>query len=348
MTMQIGIIEGGGTGVELAEVFRRAVATMAEPHGLKPQFTIHDHRMRTYSGIHLAEPSVIAKSVEEDVASMQRFFEAFHDRGGHAVFRTAVNAQALYVLRRRLKAVKVVPLHIKGKNLLFVRDEIQGYYANETAAIGEDEVRFEGRFRKEALAQVLECAKASAARFGMTDAEKMLIYKHHLFGNRLEQWTRSLTPDANIYQPDTGIHNLMQYLANPEHDLVLVVSNEVGDILLEAIALHLVLGTKETIYTRNLYLDESVAPMAVYQTMHGSADDLAGKDSVNPIATLRAAAAMLEHEFDVSNAIQRMEHAIRENEERGKLPLGLAGPLETRRAVNDILAALPAAAPGAA
>lgn len=54
-------------------------------------------------------------------------------------------------------------------------------------------------------------------------------------------------------------------------------------------------GVQETSYSENVYLSPATNYLVEYQTVHGSADDLTGKGAVNPTATLKAAAAVLEH-----------------------------------------------------
>lgn len=54
-------------------------------------------------------------------------------------------------------------------------------------------------------------------------------------------------------------------------------------------------GVQETSYPENVYLSPATNHVVEYQTVHGSADDLTGKGAVNPTATLKAAAAVLEH-----------------------------------------------------
>ena len=54
------------------------------------------------------------------------------------------------------------------------------------------------------------------------------------------------------------------------------------------------LGVQETRCTENVYLHPDVYGLSEVQTVHGSADHIAGKRHVKPAATVRAAASMLE------------------------------------------------------
>jgi isocitrate/isopropylmalate dehydrogenase len=54
------------------------------------------------------------------------------------------------------------------------------------------------------------------------------------------------------------------------------------------------LGHQEERCTSNVYLHKDVEGFVEYQTVHGSADDIAGRGLVNPTSTLRAAAQVFE------------------------------------------------------
>lgn len=71
------------------------------------------------------------------------------------MFRTAVNAETLYYVRRDVKKLKAVILPIKingvNKRIIFIRDQIQGYYTNDKVLIKNDKIKnlfqfFEGKF----------------------------------------------------------------------------------------------------------------------------------------------------------------------------------------------------------
>jgi nicotinamidase-related amidase len=85
------------------------------------------------------------------------------------------------------------------------------------------------------------------------------------------------------------------------------------------------LGDQEERSSRNVYLAHDVAGLEEYQTVHGSADDIAGQSRVNPTATLRAAAALLERHAGFSGAGARMESIVRRLRESGPRTPDLGG-----------------------
>ena len=48
----------------------------------------------------------------------------------------------------------------------------------------------------------------------------------------------------------------------------------------------------------------------MYEPIHGSAPDIAGKDLANPLATILSAAMMLRYTFNQEEAAQRIESAV--------------------------------------
>ena len=48
----------------------------------------------------------------------------------------------------------------------------------------------------------------------------------------------------------------------------------------------------------------------MYEPIHGSAPDIAGKDIANPIATILSAASMLRYSFDMDAEAEAIENAV--------------------------------------
>jgi 3-isopropylmalate dehydrogenase len=49
----------------------------------------------------------------------------------------------------------------------------------------------------------------------------------------------------------------------------------------------------------------------LYEPIHGTAPDIAGKDLANPLATILSAALMLRYSLARPDAAERVEHAVR-------------------------------------
>jgi isocitrate dehydrogenase (NAD+) len=81
---------------------------------------------------------------------------------------------------------------------------------------------------------------------------------------------------------------------------------------------------------------------AVFEAVHGSAPDIAGKGLANPIACLRSAAMMLDH-VGARDAARRIEHSVRVTlERRVGLTRDLGGDGNTERITSALIANLAA------
>ena len=49
----------------------------------------------------------------------------------------------------------------------------------------------------------------------------------------------------------------------------------------------------------------------LYEPSHGSAPDIAGKNEANPIATIMSAAMLLRYSFDMNDAADDIENAVK-------------------------------------
>ncbi len=307
---KIGLIVGGGTGHELSDVFKIFIRRISDEFDLSLEIIEYRESPRTYGGIHEMASEQIKSIVKQDIANLERFYTKFYEQGGKVIFRTAINAESLYQIRKDFKAIKTIPLYCADKQMLMVRDEFQGFYTNDTYSLSDNNIQFTGSFSYKKFKTLLTYSVHEADQFLGDNYDVWVLYKHHLFSNLIEKWVKEIVPSAEVYQPDTGIHNIYKYLDNPHKNLLLVTGNEIGDIIHEPIIFKLGLGTKNTLYTRNEYIGKQLKGLTEYQTIHGSSDDLEGKNIVNPFATIRAAAAILEDTFNVNKLKGIIDQAI--------------------------------------
>jgi 3-isopropylmalate dehydrogenase len=97
----------------------------------------------------------------------------------------------------------------------------------------------------------------------------------------------------------------MQLLKNPKQFDVIVTGNMFGDILSDEASM---LGGSIGMLP-SASLDEK--GKGLYEPIHGSAPDIAGKNLANPLATILSAAMMLRYSFDREAAAARVEAAVR-------------------------------------
>jgi isocitrate dehydrogenase (NAD+) len=127
----------------------------------------------------------------------------------------------------------------------------------------------------------------------------------------------------------------MQLVMNPHQFDVIVTTNLFGDIISDLCAglvggLGLAPG------------DNIGAEVAIFEAVHGSAPDIAGKGIANPCALLLAAADMLDH-MDLADRATRLRQAIRAavEHDRAQITPDLGGSGNTASFADAVIARLP-------
>ena len=96
----------------------------------------------------------------------------------------------------------------------------------------------------------------------------------------------------------------MQLIKNPSQFDVIVTENMFGDILSDEASM--LTGSIGMMPSASL----SDTTLGMYEPIHGSAPDIAGKDLANPIGTIMSAAMMLRYSFDMPAEADAIEAAV--------------------------------------
>jgi 3-isopropylmalate dehydrogenase len=97
----------------------------------------------------------------------------------------------------------------------------------------------------------------------------------------------------------------MQLVRAPKQFDVIVTSNMFGDILSDAAAM--LTGSIGMLPSASL----NSSACGLYEPIHGSAPDIAGKGIANPLATILSAAMMLRYSLNRNDLALRIEQAVR-------------------------------------
>ena len=103
----------------------------------------------------------------------------------------------------------------------------------------------------------------------------------------------------------------MQLIRDPKHFDVLVTTNMFGDILSDEASQ--ITGSIGMLPSASL----CESGLGMYEPIHGSAPDLAGKDLANPIATILSVAMMLKYSFKLEAEAKTIEDAVSDVLNRG-------------------------------
>jgi 3-isopropylmalate dehydrogenase len=122
-------------------------------------------------------------------------------------------------------------------------------------------------------------------------------------------WREVMTEIGREY-PDVALTHMyvdnaaMQLLRNPRQFDVMVTGNMFGDILSDEASM--LTGSIGMLPSASLDANGK----GLFEPIHGSAPDIAGKGAANPLATILSAAMMLRYTFNREESAARRERAV--------------------------------------
>jgi 3-isopropylmalate dehydrogenase len=168
-------------------------------------------------------------------------------------------------------------------------------------------------------------------RLCMTDKANALEYAHGL-------WRRAFAAMQQEY-PDVAARALyvdvcaMEMVRAPDQFDVIVTSNMFGDILTDIGAV--IAGGLGLAASGNIHPGRC----SLFEPVHGSAPDIAGRGIANPLGSILSLALLLEHLGEAA-AAARVERAVRRTVAAGHTTRDLGGDLSTGACADRVIAAL--------
>ncbi len=238
----------------------------------------------------------------------------------------------LYASIRPVRSLPGVPSRYEGVDLVIVRENTEGLYSGLEHEVVPGVVETLKVFTESACTRIAEYAFTLARRDGrrkVSAAHKASIMKL-TDGLFLACCRRVAARNPEIAYEEVVIDNLcMQLALDPAPFDVILLENLYGDIVSD-LASGLV-GGLGVVPGANI----GVAA-AVFEAVHGSAPDIAGKNLANPIALILSAALMLRHvgERDAAaRVVAAVEDVLRDGRVRTRDLGGTAGTSDVRDAI---------------
>ena len=195
----------------------------------------------------------------------------------------------------------------QGVDLLVVRELTGGIYFGERGRSDDGEEAYDTmRYSRSEILRIakkaFEAARIRRKRVTLVDKANVLE------SSRL--WRETVSELAASYSDVTldfmYVDNAaMQLVRNPAHFDVLLTENMFGDILSDEASM--ITGSIGMLSSASLREDS----FGMYEPIHGSAPDIAGKDIANPIATILSAASMLRYSFSLEKEAVSIENAVK-------------------------------------
>ena len=196
----------------------------------------------------------------------------------------------------------------KGIDFIIVRELIGGIYFGKHETVTEngepvaiDELRYtESEIRR--IGRIgFETARKRKKR--LCSVEKSNVLDSSRLWKKVMHELAAEYPDVEL--SDMLVDNCaMQIVKDPSQFDVIVTENMFGDILSDEASM--ITGSIGMIPSSSL----GDGTRGLYEPIHGSAPDIAGKDIANPIGTILAAAMMLRFSFDMPQEADCIEAAV--------------------------------------
>jgi 3-isopropylmalate dehydrogenase len=157
-------------------------------------------------------------------------------------------------------------------------------------------------------------------------------------------WRDTVIAVARDY-PDVALEHMyvdnaaMQLVRNPGHFDVVLTGNLFGDILSDQASM--CVGSIGLLASASLGPRQTAhGTFGLYEPIHGSAPDIAGKGMANPMATILSAAMLLRHSLGLEPQADRIEAAVALALSDGVLGRDLGGNCGTAEIGDAVLARL--------
>jgi 3-isopropylmalate dehydrogenase len=259
---------------------------------------------------------------ERGLLRLRKEMDLFANLRPAVVFEALADASAL---KRELVA---------GLDLMIVRELTGGIYFGEPRGI---ETLPDGSRRGINTETYTEAEIERVVRAGfdlarkrqhrLTEVDKANVMESGILWREVARRVHADYPDVELsfmYADNCA----MQLVRSPKQFDVIVTSNLFGDILSDCAAM--LTGSLGMLPSASLgAADATGRRRALYEPVHGSAPDIAGKGVANPLACMLSFAMMLRYSFDLPDEAGLVEDAVRRTLAAGVRTADIAQPGST-------------------
>lgn len=308
---RVTLIPGDGIGPSIAE----ATVKVIEAAGVKIQWDRVEAGMAAIDKYRDPLPPNVVESISANKVALKGPLTTPVGSGFRSVNVALRKEFDLYANVRPARSFDGVPSRYRNIDLVIVRENTEEFYAGIEHYIDPSRSAAEtiGIVTRSGSERIIRYAFEYARKHGrkkVTTVHKANILKYT--GGLFLEVARDIARQyPDIESNDKIVDNMaMQMVTNPHQFDVIVTTNLFGDILSD-LASGLVGGL-------------GLAPganigyhAAIFEAVHGSAPDIAGKNLANPCALILAGVMMLRH-LGEESAADRIEQAVAEVLREGK------------------------------
>jgi len=236
------------------------------------------------------------------------------------------------------------PDRIAGTDLLVVRELTGGIYFGDSGRDG-DRAHDDCEYTSGEIERIARVAFDAALRRGGTDPPRVTSVDKANVLETSRLWRETVERVAGDYSDVELDHMLvdnaaMQLVAHPARFDVILTENMFGDILSDESAM--LTGSLGMLPSASLGADGP----GLFEPVHGSAPDIAGTGTANPLATFLSVAMMLRHGLDMDDRAGAIEAAVDAALQRGFRTRDVARAGEESVGTEEMTTAVIDALPG--
>jgi isocitrate dehydrogenase (NAD+) len=299
----VTLIPGDGIGPEVSE----AAVRVLDAAGAEIEWERHIAGAAALEKYGNPLPPEVLESIRRNCVALKGPITTEVGKGFKSINVQLRQALDLYANLRPSRSLPSIPSRFEGVDIVVVRENTEDLYS------GLEHVVVPGVV--ESLKIITEKASLRIARFAFEYSRRhgrkrvTAVHKANIMklsdGLFLDCFRRVAQEYPEIQADDKIVDNMcMQLVMRPEEWDVLLLENLYGDIVSDLCAG--LVGGLGVVPGGNIGTD-----VAVYEAVHGSAPDIAGKDLANPLALIRSAIMMLYH-LHKDEVAERVRKALRQ------------------------------------
>ncbi|MCK5770271.1 3-isopropylmalate dehydrogenase [Algiphilus sp.] len=322
MTAKLLLLPGDGIGPEVVGEAERVLAALRDGFGLDASW---EHGLIGGAAIDAENDPLPAATLEAARAADATLLGAVGGPKWEAIERSIRPERGLLRIRAELGlyanlrpallfgelagSSSLRPELVADLDILIVRELTGGIYFGQPRGIRDDNGERVGYntevYSESEIARIARSAFEAAHR---RDRRVCSVDKANVLESS-ELWREVVTTVAQDY-PDCELSHMyvdnaaMQLVRAPKQFDVLVTGNLFGDILSDIAAM--LTGSIGMLPSASI----NEARQGLYEPVHGSAPDIAGRDVANPLATILSLAMLLRHSLDRGDLADRVERAV--------------------------------------
>jgi isocitrate dehydrogenase (NAD+) len=327
-THNITLVPGDGIGPEVAAATQRVL----EAAGVKIAWETHDAGAAVAEKRGTTLPDEVLESIRRNKVALKGPIGTPIGKGFRSVNVTLRQALDLYANVRPVRSLPGVEPRFEGTDIVIVRENTEDLYAGLELMIMPGIAQSIKLITERGCSRICEYAFEYAMRMGrkrVTVVHKANIMK--LSDGLLLEVFRKMAQKYPRIEPAEMIVDAcaMQMVRNANKLDVVVTENLYGDILSD-LAAGLVGGL-------GIVPGANIGQMgAVFEAVHGTAPDIAGKGLANPTALIQSAVMMLHH-IGEGAAATRIEDCLVTLYREGSVKTGDLGGSATTQEFTETL-----------